>query len=128
VSAPLQRIKPWQALGAMALVGVAIALFLVYRGMGPDTPDRFADPERQGIYESGLDSCIVRAQTEVAGSQTGVTGDQIEAYCDCAMGGVVEKLTDAEIERFNDNAEFSEETMAMMEAIAGACSQQFLQN
>ena len=119
-------IKPWYVVAAMFLIGVAVALFLRFQGSESDATDRFADAERQGIYESGLDACIVRAQTELANAQTGVTGDQIEAYCDCAMVGVVEKLTDAEIERYNESAEFSDETMAMMEAIAGACSQQYL--
>ena len=119
-----QGTKIWYAVAALIVAGGAIALFLHYRD--PDSPDRFADPERQGIYESGLDACIARAQTEVAGAQTGVTGDQIEAYCECAIVGVVEQLTDAEIARYNDDAEFSEETMAMMETIADACSAQFL--
>ena len=123
-----QRIKTWHAVAALILAGSAIALFLHYRGLDSKSTDRFADPERQGIYESGLAACFTRAQAELAGSEAGVAEGAVQAYCECAMGGVVEQLTDAEIALFNETETLSDETMATMETIANACSQQFLPN
>jgi hypothetical protein len=121
-----KSIRPWHVLAAIALVGIGIALFLFYRGSG--SPDRFADSERQGIYESGLAACFTRARAELAGSDAVVAESAIVDYCECAMGGVVEQLTDAEIALFNETETLSDETMATMETIANACSQQFLPN
>jgi len=122
------RIKTWHAVAAMVLVGIAIALFLFYRSQDSKSPDRFADPERQGIYESGLAACFTRARMELAGSGADVAESAIRSYCECAMGDVVEQLTDAEIERFNETEALSDEAMATMNTIAAACSQQYLPN
>jgi len=119
-----KRIKFWHVVAAMFLVGVAIALFLRFRDS--ESTRRFADPERESIYQSGLAACIGRAQAEVAGAQPPVSMEAIEAYCECAMGGVVEQLTETEIDRFYETETLSDETTATMAAIANACSQQFL--
>jgi hypothetical protein len=123
-----QRLKIWHAVAVLILAIGAIALFVHYRDQDSKSIDRFADPERQDIYESGLVACVTRARTELAESEAGVAESAIQSYCECAMGGVVEQLTDAEIELFNETETLSDETMATMETIADACSQQFLPN
>jgi len=119
-----KRIKTWHIVVAMLFVGIVIALFLRFRDS--ESTHRFADPDRESIYQSGLAACIGRAQAEVAGAQPPVSMEAIEAYCDCAMGGVVEQLSETEIELFYQTETLSDETTATMAAIANACSQQFL--
>ena len=121
---PLSKI--WLAVAVLILLGIGIAFYMFNRTPDSTAPDRFADPERQGIYESGLAACIARASSELEASGASVAESAVQDYCDCAMSRVVEQLTDADIDQYNETEALSDEAMATMNAIAASCSEQYL--
>lgn len=121
-----KRIKPWHVWVTALLVGVGVALFLLFRNSEPEATG--ADPERNLIYQSGLAACTERAQDELASSQAGISDAAIQSYCECSMTEVVTQLTDAEIELFYQTERLSDETKVKTETAAEACAQRFLQD
>lgn len=118
--------RPWHALAAALLVGVAVALFLHFRNSESEHTDRFSDPIRQDFYYSGMVTCTATARENPAIIEVGASEADIHAYCDCAMSETAEAFTMEEMMFIEEHNDFPDSAHEKLHAIMTTCGQTHL--